>query len=78
GGTVPFLIEWPDGAGPAASIADAGLRLNRLTLTHPEPARLRAVLTALGAADLVAIEAGASPNLSARLAGPDGRDIALG
>jgi hypothetical protein len=78
GGTVPFLIEWPDGAGPAASIADAGLRLNRLTLTHPEPARLHAVLTALGAADLVAIKAGASPNLSARLTGPDGREFALG
>jgi hypothetical protein len=39
---------------------------------------LHAVLTALGAADLVAIEAGASPNLSARLTGPDGREFALG
>jgi hypothetical protein len=78
GGTVPFLIEWPDGAGPAASIPDSGLRFLGLTLRHPEPARLRTILAALGAADLAAVETGTAPALAARLAGPDGRDIALG
>ncbi|MDB5513058.1 MAG: hypothetical protein JWR08_2541 [Enterovirga sp.] len=76
-GTVPTLIQWPDGAGPAATIPDAGLRLGALRLTHPDPDRIRAVLAVLGVDGLVALAGGAAAGLTATLHGPGGRTITL-
>ena len=42
GGAFPALIQW-DGATPAAALPDAGLRLQRLTVRHPD-AGLQAAL----------------------------------
>lgn len=43
-GTCPALIQWHGSLHPAAALPDRGLRLNRLTVTHPEAAALRARL----------------------------------
>ena len=49
-GTTPFdnlwpaLIEWPTGVHPAASLTPTGIRLRRLTLTHPEGSVLQDLL----------------------------------
>lgn len=48
GGAVPFLISWGDTPHPAEA-APAGGALAGLSIEHPEPARLRSALRALGA-----------------------------
>lgn len=61
GGALPALIQW-DGTHPAAGLPDAGLRLDRLTLTHPRADALRTALAAIGLP--AAVETGA-PGLRA-------------
>lgn len=56
GGTLPVIIQWPDGPHPATRMTDLGLRLKTLRLLHPRPHTLRAMLEAIGAAHLVTIE----------------------
>lgn len=43
-GTCPALIQWHGTLHPAAALPDRGLRLNRLTVSHPEAPALRAAL----------------------------------
>ena len=62
---LPFYIDWGDGASPAASLSPA-LTLVSLTLVHPKPERIRAILDALGE-DEVDIERGSTPELKVRL-----------
>ncbi len=50
-GAVPFLIDWLDSPHPSASLP-GGAVLERFELSDPEPDRLRALLTALGEADV--------------------------
>jgi hypothetical protein len=59
-GTLPALIQWPHhahpgGAHPASRMTDLGLRLDTLELRHPDPAKLGAVLKAIGADHLVEV-----------------------
>ena len=67
GGTLPALIQWPQGPHPASAMADLGLRLEALELGHPDPARLEAVLQAMGAGPPAAVVRGAAPSLRAVL-----------
>ncbi|MEO5901041.1 MAG: VOC family protein [Ilumatobacteraceae bacterium] len=69
GGVVPFLIDW--GATPHPSVTSAqGATLRFLRVTHPEPARIRAVFAALDLA--VEVEDGPEPGLDAVIDGPSG------
>lgn len=58
GGTLPVIIQWPDGPHPAGRMTDLGLRLRALRLRHPQPDTLRAMLEAIGAVHLVSVEQG--------------------
>lgn len=71
-GVLPFLIDWGSTPHPAADLPD-GIRLESLELTHPEPDRVRAVLTAwgLGAGAGIQVDGG-PPGLRARFTGPTG------
>ena len=72
GGTMPSLIEWPD-PHPARAMADLGCRLSRLDLGHPEPARLRAALDAIGLHDsAILVAAAQEPTLAATIQTPAG------
>lgn len=72
GGTMPGMIEWPD-PHPAAAMADYGCKLAGLKLGHPEPARLRAALRAIGLHDAaVVVSEASSPTLAAQISTPDG------
>ena len=62
---LPFYIDWGDGASPAASLPPT-LALVSLTLVHPQPERIRAILDALGE-DEVDVERGSTPELKVRL-----------
>jgi len=69
-GAYPALIQW-QGPHPTARLPDAGARLQRLEIAHPEPDRLRAALA--GFADpRVVIVPGTAPALQATVTTPHG------
>jgi hypothetical protein len=66
---VPFFIDWLDSEHPTASLP-MSVALTSLTVSHPDPDRLRSLLAALGTAG-VDVTAG-SPSLVAALSTPNG------
>lgn len=67
-GLVPSLIQWDQPLHPADRLPDAGCRLMKLEGFHPQPARIRAALAALGLGsrlDVHATAAGEPANLVA-------------
>lgn len=56
-GALPVLIQWPRGIHPATSLLDLGLRLVKLEIMHPEPAKLSQLLSHLGVEDKVRVQA---------------------
>jgi hypothetical protein len=64
-GVLPFYIDWGDAPTPAASLPPL-LTLISLTLLHPEPDRIRAILDALGE-DQVDVKGGSRPSLLVEL-----------
>ncbi len=77
-GTLPALIQWRAGPHPAGRMTDQGLRLETLELRHPDPARLEAVLGAIGASHLAATARAEGPALRAVLRTADGARLVLG
>jgi hypothetical protein len=79
GGTVPILIQWPEGPHPAGAMADLGLRLNQIMLRHPQPNRLKDLLAGLGVDHLVSVSEapGMMPEISAAMHAPGRDDIKL-
>jgi len=77
-GTLPALIQWPEGPHPAGRLTDQGLRLESLELRHPEPARLDRVLGAIGGDHLVRTVRADRPALRAVLRAADGARLVLG
>lgn len=72
-GALPVLIRWPDGPHPSSSMADLGVRLIGLRVTHPQPDRITTCLSALGGGGLVEVAQGnGDPRLSAVFRLPDG------
>ena len=56
-GCLPFLIEWPHNKDasiphPASRMTDIGLRMESLSLRHPDPEKNQTILVALGASHL--------------------------
>lgn len=66
----PALIQWEGEAHPAPVLPEAGVRLVRLTVTHPEAAALRTAL--VGLADSRVVIAEGAAGLRAEFATPDG------
>jgi Glyoxalase-like domain len=77
-GTLPGLIQWPEGPHPAGRLTDQGLRLETLELRHPEPAGIEAVLGAIGGDHLVRTVRADRPALRAVLRAADGARLVLG
>ncbi|HET9621465.1 MAG TPA: VOC family protein [Kofleriaceae bacterium] len=71
-GAIPSLIAWPAGPHPASRMPDLGCSLERFTIAHPDPARLRADLAAIGAGREVTITAGPKVALRAGIGTPSG------
>lgn len=75
GGALPSLIAWPPGTHPADGMDDLGVALVALTVVHPEPPRIEAVLAALdwqSEGGLVQVAEGERVTLSARFLTPHG------
>lgn len=79
GGAAPHIIQWDRPAPhPAAAMADAGLTLDRLTVTTPQADALEALLDSLKFSDnRVVVAHGETLHLAARLRRPDGRTVTL-
>lgn len=84
-GVIPTLIQWPsDRPHPAESMADFGVRLEGLTLHHPDPALVTAALARLDVAEArpggpVCVDSvPAAPRLVARLRLCTGETVVLG
>jgi len=74
-GVTPGLIEWRSSAHPADGLPECGCSLMKLEGFHPDPARMRFALSALGLADALAVfpaAAGELPGLAAFLKTPAG------
>ncbi|MFP5020366.1 VOC family protein [Pseudonocardia phyllosphaerae] len=72
GGVLPFLIEWGSTRHPSDDLP-VPASLDVLRLTHPAPARVTALLDALGEPrDLVEVVVGERPGLAAALDKPHG------
>ena len=61
----PALIQWLGGLHPAQRLPDAGVRLRRLEVVHPQAAALRAALGDRFADPRLVIEAGAAKAMRA-------------
>lgn len=70
-GAFPTLIEWPDGPHPASRMPDLGCSLRRLTVQHPQAARIATQLAPHFTDDRVVFETGRSFRLVAEIHTPN-------
>ncbi len=71
----PALIQWQGDRHPASALPDAGCRLHRLEIAHPEALALRAVLDPVLSDPRIAIVPGAEKALRAEIDTPHGRRV---
>ncbi len=74
-GAVPTLIGWPPGVHPTKRMASSGCSLERLTIRHPDPQRIRDGLAAIGLVDLSVRVVEGVPSLAASITSPTGRAL---
>ena len=74
GGSVPTVIQWPDGVHPTMKLPQSGCRLLRLEAFHPQPLQLKSAWESIGLAedDRLCIGAAPAPCLVAQIATPHG------
>ncbi|HEV7440614.1 MAG TPA: VOC family protein [Methylobacterium sp.] len=71
-GLLPSLIDWGPAGCPAPAMPEAGARLRRLLVTHPEPGEAAALYARLGLSGPFGFEAGPGFALSAEIETPSG------
>ena len=74
-GAAPALMQWDGALHPSDQLVDKGCRLRRLLVTHPDADALQALFPALAKLDLVSIEQGEKPAMSAMIETPHGDRI---
>jgi hypothetical protein len=74
-GGFPALIEWRGDLHPAARLPDAGCRLRRLVIAHPEAEALRAALAGRLDDPRLVIETGPETMLRAEIDTPRGTSV---
>ncbi len=72
GGGFPTLLEWPERPFPGSRMADLGCALERLTIRHPEAARIEAMLNGRLSDPRIRFETGEAVSLTALIRTPDG------
>jgi glyoxalase-like protein len=72
-GAFPTLIEWPPGPHPASRMADLDCRLERLSIVHPEGARIARALAPVFSDDRVVISTAKAVQIRATINTPHGR-----
>jgi hypothetical protein len=72
GGLAPALIQWPEGVHPADSLKDSGCSLVQLEAFHPEPDKVRGILSSIGFEGEFRVSPGKAPYLVAHIGTPAG------
>ena len=70
-GLIPAFIAWDQTPLPGTQMPDLGVRLEEISLTHPDPQSLHKILTNLGVRQMVGLKEGPSA-ISFRLQTPSG------
>jgi hypothetical protein len=71
-GAFPTLIEWPAGPHPSSRMTDLACRLSRLSIGHPQGARLAQALAPVFSDDRIVISTDAATRLRATIDTPAG------
>jgi len=59
-GVLPALIEWPRGQHPSKKLANSKVSINKLSLFHPDPYKIKNTLSNLIESDLIRVSEGVS------------------
>lgn len=62
-GLIPTFIEWSPGPHPSTGMADLGIKLEEIVLTHPKPDWLIDILTQLGVNQLATVVEGSDKGI---------------
>jgi hypothetical protein len=71
-GAAPALIQWDGALHPADHLPDAGCRLDRLVISHPDAGALLSAFPALGDVALVEVTYGPAMRIEAEIRTPSG------
>ena len=71
-GIVPTLIQWDVPVHPADTLPQSNVAIAQLAATHPDPATVRAALSALKLQDRIAVTYDRQSRLAAMLRTPRG------
>ena len=73
-GVLPVLIEWKNNEHPTSKLTNQGISLNKLSLFHPEPYKIKEIISNLINSDLIDISQG-NPRIEFNFATPQGKFI---
>ncbi len=76
-GLIPTFIEWSPGAHPSTGMADLGLLLDEVVLTHPAPNQLKERLEALGVSHLATVVEGNEKSVAFHIKKANGEVVHL-
>ena len=57
-GVLPALIEWPKDQHPSKKLTNSKVSINKLTLFHPEPHKIKDIISNLIESDLICVSEG--------------------
>ena len=57
-GVLPALIEWPSGQHPSKKLTNSNVSINKLSLFHPEPYKIKNIISHLIESDLICVSEG--------------------
>ena len=57
-GVLPVLIEWPNGQHPSKKLTNNNISINTLSLFHPEPSKIKNIISNLIESDLIRVSQG--------------------
>lgn len=76
-GLIPSFIEWSPGPHPSTGMADVGLALQEVVLTHPNPNWLSDILEQLGVAELASVVKGEKKSIAFTMQKQNGDRVVL-
>ena len=71
-GVLPLLIEWPSDQHPSKKLTDRNVSINMLSLFHPEPYKIKNIISNLIESDLIQVFEGV-PKIEFNLTTPNGK-----
>ena len=73
-GVLPFLIEWPSDQHPSKKLTNSKVSINKLSLFHPEPYKIKNIISNLIESDLIHVLEGL-PKIELNLTTQNGKVV---